>query len=106
MQAWRQYFKTLVSDSDFQAGPCRDELHQVFLHQVVLSVLILKMIKWERIRFLPPEYSYPLHLQEKIPASRQIQTLNSTVCSVYEDAGSMTGIEVEEPIKSWIKAHR
>jgi len=106
LQAWRKYFEMLVTDVDFQAGPCGDELHRVFLHQVVLSALVMKMVDHRRLRMLPPAYSYPLHLQEKIPPSRRIASLNSTVCTVYEDANVLSSIVVEEPLKSWLAAHR
>jgi hypothetical protein len=104
-QAWRKYFEMLITDSDFQAGPCGDELHRVFLHQVVLSALVMKRIDHRRIRMLPPEYSYPLHLQDRLSPSRRFASLNSTICTVYEDANVLSRIEVEEPLKSWLTAH-
>jgi len=106
LQAWRKYFQALVSDCAFQAGPCQDELHRVFLHQVVLSALIMKSLDRDRILMLPPEYSYPLHLQQMIPPSRQFKSLNSTVCTVYEEADVLAGIEVADPLRSWLMEHR
>ncbi len=106
LQAWRECFLRLIFDRGFQDGPCQDELHQVFLHQVVFSALVTRSVKRDRIRMLPPEYGYPLHLQERIPASRRFQFLNSTVCAVYEEAKSFTGIEISEPLTSWLKAQR
>ena len=40
--AWQDSFQELVSDSEFQAGACADDPHQVFLHQAVLSALVVK----------------------------------------------------------------
>jgi hypothetical protein len=37
LRAWREGFRAMVADSAFQAGPCRDVPHQVFLHQAVWS---------------------------------------------------------------------
>jgi hypothetical protein len=107
LQVWREYFKSLVIDKKFQAGPCQDELHQVFLHQVVLSAVIMKSLDRARIRMLPPEYSYPLHLQQRLPASRRVKILNSLVCAVYEeDESRLSDFEVQEPLKSWLAAHQ
>ena len=105
LQVWRECFAALISDPDFQAGPCHDELHRVFLHQVVLSALITKSMERSRIRMLPPEYSYPLHLQQQISPDHRLNLLNSTVCTVYENANLLTGIEVAGPLGSWLKAH-
>jgi hypothetical protein len=106
LQAWRECFKMLVSETEFQAGPCQDELHRIFLHQAVLSALITKNVVQERIRMLPPEYSYPLHLLDRLPVERCFPSLNQTVCAVYEESEPIGRIEVQEPLKSWLKAHR
>jgi len=106
LQAWREYFKSLVTDKKFQAGPCQDDLHQVFLHQVVLSAVIMKSLDQARIRMLPPEYSYPLHLQQRLPASRRVKNLNSLACAVYEkDEFHLSDFEIQEPLKSWLTTH-
>jgi hypothetical protein len=105
MQTWREHFKALVADQAFQAGPCGDELHQVFLHQVVLSAIITNALAPERICRLPPEYSYPLHLHPKLPGSRRAPRLNHLVCAVHEEADEFSAIEVQEPLKSWLAVH-
>jgi len=103
MQAWRAFFVTLLLDKEFQDEYCQDELHQLFLHQVVLSALLMKSIKKDRLLMLPPEYSYPLHLQEKLPATKRIDSINQLVCMVYEDTILLDGINILEPILSWLK---
>ncbi|MDO9086481.1 MAG: hypothetical protein Q7U53_09760 [Anaerolineaceae bacterium] len=106
LQAWRAYFLTLLLDKEFQDAYCHDALHQIFLHQVVLSALVMKSIDQARILMLPPDYSYPLHLQDKLPAARRNQYFNKLVCMVYEDSTLLEGIEINEPIFSWLKAIR
>jgi hypothetical protein len=101
-QAWWAHFKAMVLDEAFQAGPCRDELHQIFLHQAILSALVPKMLAWERVRLLPPKYNYPLNLLNEIPPDRRAPTLNSLVNAVYEDAFPWGDIEVQEPLRSWL----
>ena len=106
LRTWLECFKTMVSDRGFQAGPCRDEGHQIFLHQAIVSTLVAKLLDWERIRVLPPEYSYPLHFHLQVPQARRPQALNSLVCPVYEETfrypDTLNGIEVDEPLRSWL----
>jgi hypothetical protein len=106
LRTWWEYFKTLVSDRDFQQGPCRGEAHQIFLHQAILSALLIKLLDMERILLLPPEYSYPLHFQDQIPPVRRAQRLNDLVCPVYEELqphpAGLAGIAVDEPLRSWL----
>jgi len=101
-RAWWAHFKAMVTDEAFQAGPCRDELHQIFLHQAILSTLVAKRLDWERVRLLPPEYNYPLNLLNEMPPDCRAPTLNTLVNAVYEDAFPWTEIEVQEPLRSWL----
>jgi hypothetical protein len=102
-RAWWEHFKAMVSDQAFQAGPCRDDLHQIFLHQAILSTLVAKRLDWERVRLLPPEYNYPLNLLNEMPPDRRAPTLNSLVNAVYEDAFPWGSIEVQQPLRSWLR---
>lgn len=109
MQAWLVHFTSMVTDELFQSGPCANELQRIFLHQVVLSALLPVKLDWERIRLLPPEYSYPLHLHHEIPSGKQPGTLNELVCPVYEGSfcypETLSGLQVEEPLRSWLVEH-
>jgi hypothetical protein len=103
---WQEHFARLALDRGFQAGPCHDVIHKIFLHQAVLSVLIEKLIPAARLRLLPPDYSYPYNLQDRIPAGRRAEVLNDLTVMVYEqrpiDPVKMTDIAVEEPLRSWL----
>jgi hypothetical protein len=104
-RAWWAHFRAMVSDQPFQAGPCHDELHQIFLHQAILSTLVPKMLAWDRVRLLPPEYNYPLNLLSEMPPDRRPATLNSLVNAVYEDAFPWDDIEIEQPLRYWLREH-
>lgn len=102
-RTWWESFVRLASDEVFQAGPCHGELQQVFLHQAVLSTLAGQMLAWERIRLLPPEYNYPLHMLAQMPVARRALVLNDLVDAVYEDEFPWGQIEVKEPLRSWLR---
>jgi len=107
-QAWLQLFEEMVADKAFQSGFCRDELHRIFLHQAILSALVTRLLDRDRVRILPPGYSYPLHLHPQVPASLRAQTLNHLVCAVYEGAyrhpDTLNGLQVHEPLRSWLRS--
>ena len=104
LQAWRERFLALVDDAAFQAGPCQDTLHQVFLHQAVLCALLAKALDQAQIRALPPAYSYPLHMHAQVPPADRARALNDLVCPVYEDELPLEGLAVHEPLRSWLEA--
>jgi hypothetical protein len=108
-QRWYAIFKDLVSDRSYQLQACYDIQHQVFLHQAVLSALVEKMISPERLRILPPVYSYPYNMHSSIPAERRIHALNDLVCIAYEDRSlhpsAVQDIEIREPLKGWLAEH-
>jgi hypothetical protein len=102
LRSWWSHFKALASDQAFQAGACGDELHRVFLHQAVLSALFTKLSDWNRIRLLPDEYSYPLHLHQEVPQDRRPSALNDVVCAAYEQTQDLTLVDAYEPLRSWL----
>ena len=102
---WGTYFASLIGNAAFQTRACQDQRHQVFLHQAILSALVATMIDAARVRILPPEYNYPLHLHTQIPLARRAQTLNRLVCPVYEDDvphPDRLKIQVDEPLRTWL----
>jgi hypothetical protein len=101
--AWWEHFSVLASDQAFQAGPCSDGAHQVFLHQAVLSTLVTRQIDRQRLRLLPPDYNYPLNLLGEMPPDLRPLALNGLVNAVYEEAFPWTEIEVHEPLRSWLR---
>jgi hypothetical protein len=106
LRAWWDYFVKMVTDQGFQSGPCHDEAHQVFLHQVVLSALIVKMLDWEAIHILPPAYSYPLNLHQQVPEEKRAKSLNQLITPVYEDTflypETFNDIEINEQLGAWL----
>jgi hypothetical protein len=106
---WHEIFASLVGNATFQSHACADELHQIFLHQAILSTLVATMVDASRVRILPPTYNYPLHLHTQIPIARRAQKLNSLVCPVYEDEmpypSQLKELGVDEPLGTWLYGH-
>jgi hypothetical protein len=106
LRRWFEQFEALVCDQEFQARSCQDELHQVFLHQALLSALLVTSLAPSRIRVLPPEYNYPYNLHQSVPADRRALSLNDLVCITYEDRSidprAVDDIDIHEPLRSWL----
>ena len=107
LKTWAETFDRLVHHPDFEALYLKNKLYAVFMHQAILSALVVKSLDWELARLLPPEYSYPLHFHQEIPKERRPGSLNSLVCPVYEGGyrypDSLSGIDVEDPLKIWLQ---
>jgi hypothetical protein len=101
---WRRTFEAMVADAAFQAGPCRDEPHRIFLHQAVLSALITKSVAPGRLQVLPPSYSYPLHFHAKLAGARRVRRMNDIVCAAYEEDSDLSMVPVDEPLRSWLRS--
>lgn len=106
---WFECFETLVRDLTFQAKACQDERHQVFLHQAILSTLLVTMLDSARLHILPPEYVYPYNLHQDTPADRRAAVMNDLVCVYYEGRSlnpqAIDDIEVHNPLRSWLSDH-
>jgi hypothetical protein len=110
IKRWHQLFRSLVADKEFQAEACADNWHQIFLFQALLSTLVATLIDPTRLRILPPTYNYPYNLHERVPIERRVSALNEVVSFTYEDRpihpDEITGIEIHEPLRSWLKMKR
>lgn len=106
---WKQYYSQLVNDKSFQHTACQDELHQVFLHQAILSAILGSTLTVYQLRILPSIYNYPYNLQAEIPGNLRAISMNELVCLTYEDRtlmpSSVHDIQIEEPLRSWLIIH-
>ncbi|HPR16708.1 MAG TPA: hypothetical protein PLD62_00515 [Candidatus Cloacimonadota bacterium] len=107
LQRWEEAFCCFIEEGFCREEFCSDPLHRIFLHQALLSALLLKHLPWESLRILSPEYSYPLHLHHQVPPEKQPLALNELVCPVYEDTfhfpETLNGLKVDEPLAGWLK---
>lgn len=103
---WMATLEQLLTDKTFTLH-LSNSLHGIFLFQAVLSAVITANLNQDEICLLPPDYSYPYHLQERIPPDKRVNRLNELTCVVYEEEsihpGNLRGIEVIEPLASWLK---
>lgn len=105
-QQWFELYRSLVLDKEFQETACGDDWHQVFLHQAVLSALLVSEIPTGRLRILPPAYIYPYNLHADVPPERKAYSLEELVC-IYHEGRELApehieDIEVSQQLRSWL----
>ncbi len=109
MQHWLELFVQLVTDDNFQSGPCSEQRHRIFLFQAVLSALVVKELPDGGIRVLPDTYNYPYNLQVKVPPDKRASSLAGLVSLTYEGRDlkpdSAEDIAIPEPYYSFLKQH-
>lgn len=106
---WFECFEALVNDRDYQSRYCQDVAHRVFLHQAVLSTVIVTELGWERVRILSPDYVYPYNLHQAVRPDRRVRALDDLVCVYYEDRplapALVDDLAIHEPLRTWLSAH-
>lgn len=104
LATWRDYFKQLYRHSDFEPFYRKDVLYRIFMHQAVLTGVVLNMLERHELRELPETVNYPLHLYDEYPPEHRPEVLNELVTCRYEDIkdlwNALKGIAVKEPLKS------
>jgi hypothetical protein len=107
MQAWWSRFLIMIEDQAFQSSACKDMLHRIFLHQAILSALLVRELPAEKLRLLPPTYNYPLQLHRQVPSEKRPERLDDLVCAVYEDAfvypETLSGLKASPDLADWLK---
>lgn len=108
LQAWRDTFLRVYQTPSFQKFYQKDKLYSIFVHQAVLSGVILSTLKADEIQELPPTYNYPLHLHEQDITDHRPSSLEELVTfrheGFYEDPEWINKIPAKDPLKQWIDA--
>jgi hypothetical protein len=106
LETWLEYFKKSYRHPDFQQLFQDDFVYMVFMHQAVLSGVILKMFGRDELQELPGIINYPLNLHLECPPEHQPRLLNDVVTCRYESIEDLRNalkvIPVEEPINGWL----
>jgi hypothetical protein len=104
-EQWAEIMDDLLSDRAFAFGICSTDRQKIFLHQAVLSAVIVSKAGKKGTGALDLRYGYPLHQHEKIPSDMEIPRLDNISCAILEDLWErnpswMKDLIVSEPLKS------
>ncbi|MFX1512031.1 MAG: hypothetical protein ACFFCQ_05560 [Promethearchaeota archaeon] len=102
LQSWWDRFKELYRNPAFKRFYQKNRLYSIFIHQVVLTGIILSKMQKEELQELPFTYNYPLHLFDESPSEYRPQTINDLITARFEEPETFNKIPLHEPLKSWI----
>jgi hypothetical protein len=109
-QEWARQMSRRLADADYQQNACAEPLHRVFLHQAVLSAIIVARTEPGQWRWLPRECGYPLHLHSQLPADQRATRLADLSVVLHENVitqpGALDGIEVSAELRAFLDEHR
>jgi len=123
LREWAKILADLIDDQDYQRTAVTDRIHRTFLHQAVISTLIVAKLERREIHMLPWGYNYPLYCHDldfttltgatyKVPAHKKAKTLDE-LTSVFVEAFFSARADwikfippAGEPLKSWLIRER
>lgn len=108
-QNWRDTFFNAYSDDSFQEFYKDDNRYAIFIHQAILSAVILAMLKKEELLELPHNYNYPVHLFNEDKSDNRPISIDECITfrheGFYKDVDWMNKIPAQETIKQWLNEH-
>ncbi len=106
LQSWWDNFKELYCDPCFKEYYEKDDLYTIFIHQAVLSGVILSTMERQELQELPFIYNYPLNLYFECPIALRPQNINDLITARYEEFELevprwLEKIPLQDSLKSW-----
>ncbi|MFX0000407.1 MAG: flavin reductase family protein [Candidatus Hodarchaeota archaeon] len=102
LQSWWNFFKSLFNEQNFKDYYNKTYLYAIFIHQAILSGVILSTMEQTELYELPFEYNYPLNLYYNCPVVYRAININKLITVRYEDLGDINKVPIQDPLKSWL----
>lgn len=106
LRYWRDTFFKVYREPSFQVFYQQDPRYRIFLHQAVLSGVILATLTTNELQELPTTYNYPLHLYEQDITDHRPSCLEELVTfrheGFYKDSDWSKKMPAKKPLKQWI----
>jgi len=107
-EEWAAILGALIRDAAYQSRVCTTFVRRLFLHQAVLSAVIVARTHEGRWHPLPLTCGYPLHLHERMPGEKKIQRLELLSCAILENLWLSNPewtkyAPADEPLRTWLQ---
>lgn len=107
LESWCDTFLRLYQHDEFRELYEYDERYTIFMHQAVLSGVILSCYTREQLHELPPTYNYPLHLYDEDVTPNRPSLLEELVTvrheGFYMDPEWPEKMPAGKNLKTWIE---
>ncbi|MFX0139572.1 MAG: hypothetical protein ACFFDN_38375, partial [Candidatus Hodarchaeota archaeon] len=87
LQSWWNSYKESYNEQIFTDYYKKNYLYAIFIHQAVLTGLILSKMERTELYELPCDYNYPLNLYYNCPVVYRAKNINELITVRYEDPG-------------------
>jgi len=104
---WAKVLSKFLKDENYQKNACNTFLRRLFLHQAVLSSVIISKVESNDIKPLSIKSGYPFGQHERLSDEKKIKKLNDLSAIIFDYQWDRIGrwmekIAVEEPLKEWL----
>lgn len=93
LRRWSDLFGQVRQKPQLTPFFSQNQLYEVFVHQTVLSCLLLTHFRRDQMQELPPTYNYPLHLHQSGEARNKLKNLDEVVTARHEGLGGRHQLE-------------
>lgn len=106
LREWKMLFASVVSDSRLQSLYALNQRYDIFIHQALLSGLILRMFRQEELQELPHTYNYPVHLHREDRTALKPRAMDDTVVfrheGFYQDSSWTESFPASDGLRQWL----
>ena len=119
LREWAKILDEFINDQEYQRSAITDRIHRTFLHQAVISTLIVARLERQEIHMLSKAYNYPLFCHDldfttltagtyRVPPGKKAKKLNDLISIFIESlfAEHADWIKfvppIDEPLKTWL----
>jgi hypothetical protein len=106
LQTWSDIFFDSYQNPPFRRFYEKNELYKIFIHQALLSGMILSTFETDKLTELPSTYNYPLHLYTKDVTGHRPSSIEEVVTfrheNFYHDKEWMTKMPAKQQLRQWL----
>lgn len=101
MREWDTLFVELAEHPDMK--PFLDEPVRVFLHQITLTIALLRKQRSDTLKPLPAFYGYPAHLHNEIEKGHQASQMDHVYTAFYSPHSNVPKKIVPSHLAAWLQ---
>jgi hypothetical protein len=108
LRTWYDTFLNVYQEKIFREYYRKNECYAIFIHQAILSGIILSTLKTDEMAEFPSNYNYPQNLYAEDISGNRPDTLEQCVTirheGFHQDKDWMSKIPAQDELKNWIAA--